>query len=80
MLPMVDTPAFASDVSAYPAITIITREKPGVTRITHRPPIDKSSLAGLAQDLRSKNAAQGNPMATKFSWILTYTPSIMASV
>ncbi len=30
---MTDTPAFLSDVVAYPAITIITRDKPGVTRL-----------------------------------------------
>ncbi len=33
---MVDTPAFHSDVIAYPAITIIARDKPGVD--THRAP------------------------------------------
>lgn len=45
---MVDTPAFHSDVIAYPAITIISREKPGVTRIAHRPTIDRATLAALA--------------------------------
>ena len=39
---MVDTPAFHSEVIAYPAITIITRETPGATRIAHRPAIDPS--------------------------------------
>ena len=34
---MVDTPAFHSDVIAYPAITIISREGVGATRIAHRP-------------------------------------------
>lgn len=34
---MVDTPAFHSDVIAYPAITIISREAPGPTRIAYRP-------------------------------------------
>lgn len=49
---MVDTPAFQSEVSAYPAITIISREPAGVTRIAHRPAIDRPSLVALAGTLR----------------------------
>jgi hypothetical protein len=45
---MVDTPAFHSDVVAYPAITIISREAPGATRIAHRPAIDRATLTTLA--------------------------------
>ncbi len=48
---MTDTPAFHTDVIAYPAITVITREKPGVTRLAHRPTIDKATLEPLAQAL-----------------------------
>ncbi|MHB8882297.1 MAG: Eco57I restriction-modification methylase domain-containing protein [Thermodesulfovibrionales bacterium] len=48
---MFDTPAFQSSVSAYPAITLITREKPGSTRIAYRPDIDKTTLALLAEEL-----------------------------
>ena len=33
---MMDTPAFHSDVIAYPAITIISRESPGATRVAER--------------------------------------------
>lgn len=51
---MVDTPAFHSEVIAYPAITIISREKPGVTRIAHRPSIDRKTLVSLANALRAK--------------------------
>ncbi len=50
---MVDTPAFHSDVMAYPAITIISKEKPGTTRIAHRPSIDRATLASLAKKLRA---------------------------
>ena len=49
---MVDTPAFHSDVIAYPAITIISREVPGATRVAHRPAIDRATLATLADALR----------------------------
>jgi Eco57I restriction-modification methylase len=37
---MVNTDAFLSDVIAYPAIVVISREKPGPTRIASRPAID----------------------------------------
>jgi hypothetical protein len=57
---MVDTPAFHSEVIAYPAITIITREAPGPTRIAHRPSIEPAGLARLAKALR----APGPPSAT----------------
>lgn len=51
---MVDTPAFHSEVIAYPAITVICREKPGVTRIARRPQIEAAALADLAAALRVK--------------------------
>jgi hypothetical protein len=48
---MVNTTAFHSNVIAYPAITIISREKAGPTRIAHRPAIEKKALAQLASEL-----------------------------
>ena len=48
---MVDTPAFHSDVIAYPAIIVIGREKAGATRIASRPKIDHASLTALAQTM-----------------------------
>lgn len=64
---MVDTPAFHSDVTAYPAITIISRESPGATRIAHRPAIDRATLTTLACLLRartlSKEAGQVRELA-----------------
>lgn len=50
---MVDVPAFHTEVTAYPAITIISRELPGPTRIAHRPPIDRTALSALAALLRA---------------------------
>lgn len=50
---MVDTPAFHSDVVAYPAITIINREAPSTTRIAHRPAIERATLTALAGLLRA---------------------------
>lgn len=52
---MTDTPAFHSDVIAYPAITIITREKAGTTRLAHRPAIDSNALTDLALQLKAKH-------------------------
>lgn len=51
---MTDTPAFHADVIAYPAVTIIAREKPGATRIAHRPPIDAAALRALASAMTVK--------------------------
>ena len=52
---MVDTDAFHSEVSAYPAITVISHEKSEATRIAHRPQIDKDSLVRLTHDMRAKS-------------------------
>ena len=52
---MVNTPAFQSNVIAYPAITIISREVPGATRIARRPTLDSSTLATLATMLCAKS-------------------------
>lgn len=54
---MADTPAFHSNVSAYPAITLIKREKPGITRVASRPKVEKSFLSKLAIELRTGSAA-----------------------
>ncbi|MEW7857254.1 Eco57I restriction-modification methylase domain-containing protein [Pseudomonas chlororaphis] len=51
---MTDTPAFHSDVSAYPAITVINRERPGPTRVTHAPAITRLNLEALAEKLLEK--------------------------
>lgn len=49
---MVDTPAFQSEVIAYPAITVIERGRPGPTLVCSRPKIDADQLRNLAQALR----------------------------
>lgn len=48
---MVNTPAFHSDVIAYPAITVIANDKPGSTRVAHRPEISEETLSTLAESL-----------------------------
>ena len=60
---MTNTPAFHSDVIAYPAITIITREKANSTRIAYRPDIDRQRLAILAVLLNAKQPLEvGGPV------------------
>lgn len=49
---MVDTPAFHSDVIAYPAITVIERAVSGPTLVAERPQIDSRALKLLAKGLR----------------------------
>lgn len=44
---MVDAQAFNSEVTAYPAITIISRQKAGVTRIAHCPEINGEKIQNL---------------------------------
>lgn len=50
---MVNTPAFHAEVVAYPAITVIARERPSATRIAHRPEINDAALAVLSDALSS---------------------------
>lgn len=54
---MVDTPAFHSDVIAYPAITLIVREAPGPTRVAVQPKIEVQALKMLARALTSSDAS-----------------------
>ena len=53
---MVDTPAFLSEVVAYPAITLIERGRGETTQVAVRPEIDPDSLAALAKHLREAEA------------------------
>lgn len=51
---MFDTPAFHSEVVAYPAITMIERASPGPTLVAARPKIDGTYLRELAKALRGQ--------------------------
>jgi hypothetical protein len=50
---MVDTPAFDSDVIAYPAITLIERAASGPTLVAKQPGLLESELSRLARALRA---------------------------
>jgi hypothetical protein len=66
---MVDTLAFHSEVTAYPAITIIKRERPGLTRIAHRPPIDRDALMKLAQALQADTITEKESGVTEMAGV-----------
>lgn len=77
---MISTPAFHSEVIAYPAITIIANEPSGPTYITKQPEIESMSLRRLSDELRgasNEKAARtatvtnGNPWALDDSESLT---------
>ena len=57
---MMDTPAFTSEVIAYPAITVIKRAKPGLTRIAHRPQICSDTLSSLVQAMQANKIHEGS--------------------
>ncbi|KAB2934551.1 MAG: N-6 DNA methylase [Candidatus Contendobacter sp.] len=57
---MVDTSAFHTEVIAYPAITVMAREKPGPTRIAHRPAIDARTFSDLATRLLSRKPLEAS--------------------
>ena len=60
---MVDTPAFHSEVTAYPAIFVIGREESNSTRIAHRPKLSRPVLSSLASRLTgSEPVAPGGPV------------------
>jgi len=54
---MFDTPAFHSEVVAYPAITMIEKAPNGPTLVAARPQIEKKYLRDLANALRSDGKA-----------------------
>lgn len=65
--------AFHSEVSAYPAITIIKREPGGSTKIAHKPELSDKSLKNLAIQLTTKkvseNVEQANVVNGSDPWV-----------
>ena len=51
---MKEMDAFHEEVSAYPAITVISREKQNQTRIAYKPNIEKVELSSLAKKMKAK--------------------------
>jgi hypothetical protein len=59
---MVDTMAFQEDVTAYPAILIISREVPSLTRIAHRPEVNREKLKVLSKELLRKKLPRNSSL------------------
>jgi len=76
---MVDTPAFHSEVIAYPAITIIKREKPGPTRIAHRPKVDPDTLKVLAKTMCGGTISKGSGVVEIASITKSHEPWVLQS-
>jgi len=55
---MVRTQAFQEDVCAYPAITIITRDRPSITRIARNPSLSNEALRQITDQLISEESNQ----------------------
>lgn len=76
---MYDVPAFHADVIAYPAITVIARDKPGPTRIASRPRVESEALAKLAKQLRAPRLDEHSPVKEMAGIALGAEPWILES-
>ena len=77
---MVDTQAFLSDVSAYPAIFVISRERGGKTRIAHRPRVEAPVLDALAAALAGGEGVSSVPVVEVGNVINGSEPWILDSL
>lgn len=77
---MVDTQAFLSDVSAYPAIFVISRERGGKTRIAHRPKVEASILDALVSALAGGEGVSSVPVVEVGNVINGSEPWILDSL
>lgn len=77
---MVDTDAFHSDVTAYPAIFIICRERGTKTRIAHRPKVDASVLKLLATSLTDRTSSLGGAITELVNVVNGTEPWILDSL
>jgi len=57
------SPAFHTDVIAYPAITIFERASSGTTRVAWRPEVSEASLGKLVESMLNGGAASDNRIA-----------------
>lgn len=56
---MVDTQAFHTEVSAYPGIIVVSRSTSDITRVTHRPQINRKNLKKLSKALLADKIQDG---------------------
>ncbi len=66
---MTGTPAFNADVVAYPAITVIARERGATTRIAHRPEVLPAALASLSKSILAVKLPKGQTEVRELDWV-----------
>jgi len=76
---MVDTPAFLTDVTAYPAIILITKGNHGPTRIAHRPDISRPALQALVRELKAPAVPRESEVKEVFAPVSGAEPWILES-
>jgi len=81
---MVDTDAFHSEVSTYPAITVVSAERNLQTRVAYRPKIESAALNRLAKDMGAKSVAKSADVKQlpqiavgADPWLLDATPELI---
>lgn len=67
---MVGTAAFESEVTAYPAITVIIRKKSSVTRVSHRPELSADALSRLSSMLLAENLPAQNVLVKEINGVV----------
>ncbi len=77
---MVDSPAFHNEVTAYPAITVITRETSGTTRIARRPEINQAALSRLATTMRSSHPSRSKTVKEATRIVQGKEPWLLESI
>lgn len=77
---MVDTPAFSTDVIAYPAITVIRNAKPAPTRVAHRPELSQTNLTRVAAVINSTQLPEQNEVTEMTSVVNGREPWLLQSV
>lgn len=77
---MVDTQAFHSDVTAYPAIFVISRERGNKTRIAHRPKVEAPVLDALSSALAGGTSCEDVPVIEVANIINGSEPWILDSL
>jgi len=78
---LVGVVVFQSDVTAYPAITLVARDSGHETRLSRRPPIDTRALTTLAAGLRGQTIhpdVECIPLAIREAdpWLLDLGPAL----
>lgn len=79
---MVDTPAFTTDVIAYPGIFVIANEPGNTTAVAKRPDISSQALTSLARAMTGQAAGGGDVHASQIvqdggaPWIVDTNPGI----